>query len=87
MLIFYQQVIFFTGSSNLNGRLEMPNIQKSHSGSYICQAIDYPGKQGCTEAAYLQVNPRSKTALYFQRVMQFDKNIGQKLKFFFWDLK
>ena len=65
----------------------MPNIQKSHSGSYICQAIDYPGKQGCTEAAYLQVNPRSKTALYFQRVMQFDKNIGQKLKFFFWNWK
>ena len=61
----------------------MPNIQKSHSGSYICQAIDYPGKQGCTEAAYLQVNIRSKTALYFQRVMQFAKNIGQKLKFFF----
>ncbi|KAJ1522549.1 hypothetical protein ONE63_001735 [Megalurothrips usitatus] len=30
------------GSQDLNGRLEMPNIQLDHSGNYICEAVGYP---------------------------------------------
>ncbi|XP_034241184.1 basement membrane-specific heparan sulfate proteoglycan core protein-like isoform X2 [Thrips palmi] len=30
------------GSRDLNGRLEMPNIQLEHSGNYICEAVGYP---------------------------------------------
>ncbi|XP_076397846.1 terribly reduced optic lobes isoform X10 [Megachile rotundata] len=30
------------GSRDLNGRLEIPNIQLEHSGLYICEAVGYP---------------------------------------------
>ncbi|KAI4497448.1 hypothetical protein M0802_007459 [Mischocyttarus mexicanus] len=29
-------------SRDLNGRLEIPNIQLNHAGTYICEAVDYP---------------------------------------------
>ncbi|XP_020284881.1 basement membrane-specific heparan sulfate proteoglycan core protein isoform X6 [Pseudomyrmex gracilis] len=31
-----------SGSRDINGRLEIPNIQLEHSGTYICEAVDYP---------------------------------------------
>ncbi|CAD6239647.1 GSCOCG00008743001-RA-CDS [Cotesia congregata] len=30
------------GSRDINGRLEIPNIQVEHSGPYICEAVGYP---------------------------------------------
>lgn len=30
------------GSRDLNGRLEIPNIQIEHAGTYICEAVGYP---------------------------------------------
>lgn len=30
------------GSRDINGRLEIPNIQLDHSGTYICEAVGYP---------------------------------------------
>ena len=44
-----------TRSTDYDGRLEMPNIQLSHMGTYICQAIDYQGVEGSTASVYLRV--------------------------------
>lgn len=30
------------GSRDVNGRLEIPNIQLDHAGEYICEAVGYP---------------------------------------------
>lgn len=30
------------GSVDINGRLEIPNIQRGQAGTYICEAPDYP---------------------------------------------
>ncbi|XP_050453317.1 basement membrane-specific heparan sulfate proteoglycan core protein isoform X8 [Cataglyphis hispanica] len=30
------------GSRDINGRLEIPNIQLEHAGTYICEAVGYP---------------------------------------------
>jgi len=30
------------GSRDINGRLEIPNIQLEHAGTYICEALGYP---------------------------------------------
>ena len=51
----------------MEGRLEMPNIQVSHGGTYICQAVDYPGQSGSTISVYLQVTPSNNFFLYFPR--------------------
>ena len=50
-LIFYK----FIGSIDSDGRLEMPNVQVSHGGTYICQAIDYPDQSGSSVSVYLKV--------------------------------
>lgn len=42
-------------SFNYEGRLTIPNSKVSHAGTYICQAIDYPGIQGSTASAFLRV--------------------------------
>ncbi|XP_011864494.1 PREDICTED: basement membrane-specific heparan sulfate proteoglycan core protein isoform X13 [Vollenhovia emeryi] len=31
-----------SGSRDINGRLEIPNIQLEHAGTYICEAVGYP---------------------------------------------
>lgn len=45
-----------SGSRDINGRLEIPNIQLNHSGSYICEAVDYPpSTPGQQVSVYLTV--------------------------------
>lgn len=46
------------GSRDVNGRLEMPNIQRNHSGAYICSAIGIPAHTpGAQIQVHLEVNP------------------------------
>lgn len=42
---------------DVNGRLEMPNIQPEHTGTYICEAIGYPATTpGARVSVYLKVD-------------------------------
>ncbi|XP_076481711.1 terribly reduced optic lobes isoform X8 [Bombus vancouverensis nearcticus] len=44
------------GSRDVNGRLEIPNIQLEHSGMYICEAVGYPSSTpGQQVSVYLTV--------------------------------
>ncbi|XP_068986154.1 basement membrane-specific heparan sulfate proteoglycan core protein-like isoform X28 [Bombus flavifrons] len=44
------------GSRDVNGRLEIPNIQLEHSGVYICEAVGYPSSTpGQQVSVYLTV--------------------------------
>lgn len=44
------------GSRDINGRLEIPNIQMDHAGPYICEAVDYPSSTpGQQMVVYLTV--------------------------------
>lgn len=46
------------GSRDINGRLEMPNIQVEHSGIYICAAVGYPSSTpGAQISVTLKVDP------------------------------
>ncbi|XP_075211994.1 terribly reduced optic lobes isoform X4 [Lycorma delicatula] len=45
------------GSRNINGRLEMPNIQLSHKGTYICEAVGFPSSPGSRVSVHLNVEP------------------------------
>ncbi|XP_065579048.1 basement membrane-specific heparan sulfate proteoglycan core protein-like isoform X5 [Artemia franciscana] len=46
------------GSTDRNGRLEMPNIQLDHAGTYICQAVGYDDStSGSRVSVYLRVEP------------------------------
>ncbi|KAG8224763.1 hypothetical protein J437_LFUL005332 [Ladona fulva] len=46
------------GSRDIQGRLEMPNIQLSHSGTYICEAVGYPeNTPGSRVSVLLKVEP------------------------------
>nr|QBP17600.1 heparan sulfate proteoglycan [Recilia dorsalis] len=44
------------GSRDIKGRLEMPNIQLEHTGTYICEAIGFsPATPGSRASVYLKV--------------------------------
>lgn len=46
------------GSRDINGRLEMPDIQVEHTGTYICEAIGYPpNTPGSRVSVSLTVEP------------------------------
>ncbi len=46
---------------DVNGRLEMPNIQPEHTGTYICEAIGYPATTpGARVSVYLKVEACKK---------------------------
>lgn len=46
------------GSTDVRGRLTIPNIQVDHSGTYHCEAQGVPSSTpGRTKSVYLQVNP------------------------------
>ena len=51
----FKLIFIYLGSIDLDGRLEMPNVQVSHGGTYICQAIDYPDQSGSSVSVYLKV--------------------------------
>ena len=46
-----------------DSRLEMPNVQVVHSGTYICQAIDYLDQSGSAVSVYLKVVSSKSTEL------------------------
>ncbi|XP_054273123.1 basement membrane-specific heparan sulfate proteoglycan core protein-like isoform X4 [Macrosteles quadrilineatus] len=49
------------GSRDIKGRLEMPNIQLEHTGTYICEAIGFsPTTPGSRASVYLRVEPSGK---------------------------
>ncbi|XP_044727463.1 basement membrane-specific heparan sulfate proteoglycan core protein-like isoform X3 [Chrysoperla carnea] len=46
------------GSTQVKGRLEIPNIQMEHSGAYVCEALGVPpNTPGNRKTVYLQVEP------------------------------
>lgn len=46
------------GSRDINGRLEMPDIQVEHSGSYVCEAVGYSASTpGSRVTVSLMVEP------------------------------
>jgi hypothetical protein len=49
-------------SRDYNGRLEIPNIQTDHTGTYICEAVGYPSSTpGSRVSVYLRVDQCKKT--------------------------
>lgn len=56
------------GSRDINGRLEMPDIQVEHTGTYICEAIGYPSTTpGSRVSVSLTVEP-CKSLNYFSAI-------------------
>ncbi len=54
------------GSRDLNGRLEMPNVSISSTGTYICHAIGYPSSTpGARVSVYLRVDQCKFSQLRF----------------------
>lgn len=46
------------GSRDRNGRLEIPNIQRTHEGTYYCEAVGYaPSIPGQRVPVLLKVEP------------------------------
>ncbi|XP_061934444.1 basement membrane-specific heparan sulfate proteoglycan core protein isoform X29 [Apis cerana] len=63
-----------SGSRDINGRLEIPNIQLNHSGSYICEAVDYPpSTPGQQVSVYLTVEKFDPPATSRPHVCQYDE--------------
>ena len=50
----------FLGSKDINGRLEMSNVQLGHRGSYDCKAVDYPMMPGSKVSVFLEVIRKSE---------------------------
>ena len=50
----------FLGSKDINGRLEMSNVQLGHRGSYDCKAVDYPKMPGSKVSVFLEVIRKSE---------------------------
>ncbi|XP_017764583.1 PREDICTED: basement membrane-specific heparan sulfate proteoglycan core protein-like isoform X4 [Eufriesea mexicana] len=62
------------GSRDINGRLEIPNIQLDHSGPYICEAVDYPSLiRGRQMTVYLTVEKFDPPATNRPHVCQYDE--------------
>lgn len=54
------------GSTQVKGRLEIPNIQMEHSGAYVCEALGVPpNTPGNRKTVYLQVEPGIYTKLLY----------------------
>ena len=49
---------FPEGTRQFDGRLEMPNIQLSHTGTFVCRAVEHAGKEDSEVSVYLRVTPR-----------------------------
>ena len=56
---------FPPGYTDADGRLELPQVFMSHMGTYLCDAIDHPGKSGSRISVYLRVIERE---LYMHRI-------------------
>nr|CAD7195790.1 unnamed protein product [Timema douglasi] len=52
------------GSRDVSGRLEIPDIQVEHSGTYICEAVGFPQEtQGARVSVHLTVDPSGKITI------------------------
>ncbi|XP_034185288.1 terribly reduced optic lobes isoform X2 [Osmia lignaria lignaria] len=62
------------GSRDLNGRLEIPNIQLDHGGLYICEAVGYPASTtGQQVNVYLTVEKFEPPATNKPHVCMYDE--------------
>ncbi|XP_076237455.1 basement membrane-specific heparan sulfate proteoglycan core protein-like [Calliopsis andreniformis] len=62
------------GSRDINGRLEIPNIQLDHAGFYICEAVGYPSSTpGQRVTVYLNVEKFEPPATDRPHVCQYDE--------------
>ncbi|XP_029051246.2 basement membrane-specific heparan sulfate proteoglycan core protein isoform X2 [Osmia bicornis bicornis] len=62
------------GSRDLNGRLEIPNIQLDHGGLYICEAVGYPASTtGQQVNVYLTVEKFEPPATNKPHACQYDE--------------
>ncbi|XP_018405456.1 PREDICTED: basement membrane-specific heparan sulfate proteoglycan core protein-like [Cyphomyrmex costatus] len=62
------------GSRDINGRLEIPNIQLEHAGTYICEALGYPpSTPGRQVTVVLSVEKFEQPATRPPQVCQYDQ--------------
>ncbi|CAL1682411.1 unnamed protein product [Lasius platythorax] len=62
------------GSRDINGRLEIPNIQLEHAGIYICEAVGYPpSTPGRQVSVILTVEKFEQPATRPPQVCQYDQ--------------
>ncbi|XP_024875337.1 basement membrane-specific heparan sulfate proteoglycan core protein-like isoform X2 [Temnothorax curvispinosus] len=62
------------GSRDINGRLEIPNIQLDHAGTYICEAVGYPpSTPGRQVSVVLTVEKFEQPATRPPQVCQYDQ--------------
>ncbi|XP_018343803.1 PREDICTED: basement membrane-specific heparan sulfate proteoglycan core protein isoform X2 [Trachymyrmex septentrionalis] len=62
------------GSRDINGRLEIPNIQLEHAGTYICEALGYPpSTSGRQVTVVLTVEKFEQPATRPPQVCQYDQ--------------
>ncbi|KAK2578017.1 hypothetical protein KPH14_008439 [Odynerus spinipes] len=63
-----------SGSRDINGRLEIPNIQLEHAGTYICEAVGYPpSTPGSRIKVHLTVEKFEEPATRPPQVCQYDQ--------------
>ncbi|XP_032663569.1 basement membrane-specific heparan sulfate proteoglycan core protein-like isoform X7 [Odontomachus brunneus] len=63
-----------SGSRDINGRLEIPNIQLDHAGTYICEAVGYsPSTPGSQVSVSLEVEKFEQPATRPPQVCQYDE--------------
>ncbi|XP_025163883.1 basement membrane-specific heparan sulfate proteoglycan core protein [Harpegnathos saltator] len=62
------------GSRDINGRLEIPNIQLDHAGTYICEAVGYsPSTPGSQLSVSLEVEKFEQPVTRPPQVCQYDE--------------
>ncbi|XP_046669711.1 basement membrane-specific heparan sulfate proteoglycan core protein isoform X9 [Homalodisca vitripennis] len=62
------------GSRDIKGRLEMPNIQLEHEGSYVCEAMGFSSATpGSRASVYLKVEPFEQLAIPTRKVCEFNE--------------
>ncbi|XP_011640582.1 basement membrane-specific heparan sulfate proteoglycan core protein isoform X5 [Pogonomyrmex barbatus] len=62
------------GSRDINGRLEIPNIQLDHAGTYICEAVGYPSyTAGRQVSVVLNVEKFEQPVTRPPKVCQYDQ--------------
>ncbi|XP_014478060.1 PREDICTED: basement membrane-specific heparan sulfate proteoglycan core protein isoform X5 [Dinoponera quadriceps] len=63
------------GSRDINGRLEIPNIQLDHAGTYICEAVGYsPSTPGSQISVTLEVEKFELPATRPPQACQYDES-------------
>ncbi|KAJ4443719.1 hypothetical protein ANN_05394 [Periplaneta americana] len=59
------------GSRDVNGRLEIPDIQVEHSGTYICEAVGVPpNSPGSQVSVHLTVEAKAKLGIFERKILR-----------------